>query len=97
MSKHTDDGKRIRMAVAAAAVFLAVLMAAYSYAVLPSEVATQFQGALNTGAFDVPKWAAIVLPLGIVTMFAVKSVSQPKSIAICLIGYIMNILLWLSN
>lgn len=97
MSNHAGDGKKIRMIVATIAIFVAVLMAVYSYAVLPSEVATQFQGAWNTGAFSVPKWVATLLPLGIVVLFAVKSIKQPKSIGICLVGYIMSVLLWLSN
>lgn len=97
MQEKMSQGKKIRMIVAAVAILIGVAMAVYSFMTLPAEVATQFEGFMNTGAPTAPKLMAVLLPLGITVLFAVKSVSQPKSIFICLVGYAMNVLFWLCN
>ena len=97
MQEKMSQGKKIRMIVAVVAILIGVAMAVYSFMTLPAEVATQFEGFMNTGAPTAPKLMAVLLPLGITVLFAVKSVSQPKSIFICLVGYVMNVLFWLCN
>ena len=97
MQEKMSQGKKVRMIVAAVAILIGTVMAVYSFMTLPAEVATQFEGFMNTGAPTAPKLMAVLLPLGITVLFAVKSVSQPKSIFICLVGYVMNILFWLCN
>lgn len=97
MQNKTQDGRKIRMIVAVIAILIGVALAVYSYIVLPAEVATQFEGFMNTGAPSVPRIVAVLFPLAITVLFAVKSVSEPKSIFLCLIGYVVNILFWLSN
>lgn len=97
MQEKMSQGKKVRMIVAAVAILIGAVMAVYSFMTLPAEVATQFEGFMNTGAPTAPKLMAVLLPLGITVLFAVKSVSQPKSIFICLVGYVMNILFWLCN
>lgn len=97
MQNQTPQGRRLRTIIAVIAILIAAGMAVYSFMTLPAEVATQFEGAFNTGAPAVPKLVAVLLPLAISVLFAVKSVSEPKSIFLCLIGYVVNILFWLSN
>jgi len=97
MQNKTQDGRKIRMIVAVIAILIGVVLAVYSYMVLPAEVATQFEGFMNTGAPSVPRIVAVLYQLAITVLFAVKSVSEPKSIFLCLIGYVVNILFWLSN
>ena len=97
MQNNTQDFKKVRIVIAVIAILIGVIMAIYGYMTLPAEVATQFEGFMNTGAPKAPKLLAVLLPLGIVVLFAVKSVSQPRSIFICLLGYVVNILFGLSN
>lgn len=97
MQNENANAKKIRMIGAAIAILIAVVMAVYSFMTLPDMVATQFEGFMNTGAPDVPKLVAVAVPFLVTSVFAVKSVSEPKSIFLCLFGYGVNILFWLSN
>ena len=97
MQNKMTDGKKARIIVAAIVIAIAVVMAIVSINILPAEVATQFEGFLNTGAPAAPKWLAVFLPFALTTLFAVRSVSEPKSIFLSLFGYVINILFWASN
>lgn len=97
MQNKNSASKKIRMIVAAIVILIGVGMAVYSFITLPADVATQFEGFMNTGAPTAPKILAVLLPLGITVLFAVKSISQPKSIFVCLVGYLTNVLFWLCN
>lgn len=97
MQNKMTNGKKARMIVALIAIAVAVVMAIISINILPAEVATQFEGFLNTGAPTAPKWLAVFLPFALTTLFAVRSVSEPKSIFLSLFGYVINILFWASN
>ena len=97
MQNKAQEGKKLRILIAAIAILIGVVMAVYGFMTLPAEVATQFQGFLNTGAPPVPRIIAVLLPLGLVVLYAIRSVSQPKSIFLCLFGYLINVLFWFSN
>ena len=97
MQNKAQQGKTLRIVVAAIAILIGVAMAVYGFMTLPAEVATQFEGFLNTGAPPVPKVIAVLLPFALVVLYAIRSVSHPKSIFLCLFGYILNVLFWLSN
>ena len=97
MQNKMSAGKKVRIIVAAVAILIGVAMAVYSYMILPAEVSTQFENFMNTGAPTSPKWLAVLLPLGITAVYALKSISKPKAIFICLLGYVMNVLFWLCN
>lgn len=97
MQNKAQEGKKLRILIAAIAILIGVVMAVYGFITLPAEVATQFQGFLNTGAPPVPRIIAVLLPLGLVVLYAIRSVSHPKSIFLCLFGYLINVLFWFSN
>ena len=80
----------------AGAIVIGIVMAVISWMILPDSVATQFKG-MSTGAPNVPKVVAVALPLGITVFSAIQSFKVPDSIKICLVGYVANILFWLSN
>ena len=86
-----------RWIVAAVAMIISLVMAVYGWNTLPPEVATQFEGAWNTGAPKVSKMIAVAVPFAMNGIFAWRSLSEPKSIFMCLVGYIVNVLFWLSN
>ncbi|MEE1030594.1 MAG: hypothetical protein U0L12_00485 [Ruminococcus sp.] len=54
MQNKMTDGKKARIIVAAIVIAIAVVMAIVSINILPAEVATQFEGFLNTGAPAAP-------------------------------------------
>lgn len=95
--KKKNPVPKERIIVAVVAVIIALAMAVYGWMTLPDVVATQFQGFMNTGAPDAPKSIAVLVPFAVTGVFAWRSLSEPKSIFICLIGYVVNILFWLSN
>ena len=86
-----------RIIVAAVVMLISLVMAVYGWMTLPDMVATQFEGFLNTGAPKVSKIIAVAVPFLMNGVFTWRSLSEPKSIFICLVGYIVNILFWLSN
>ena len=94
---NTDSGQNKKaLILAAGAILIGIVMAVISWMILPDMVATQFKG-MSTGAPDVPKIVAVALPLVITGVFAVQSLKNRESIKICLVGYVANILFWLSN
>lgn len=97
MQNKKQEIPKVRIIVAVVVMLIAAVMAVYSIMTLPAEVATQFEGFMNTGAPAVPKFVAVAVPFAICTVFSLKSLSEPKSIFICLIGYVMNVLFWLCN
>ena len=92
-SKNSDNKSLL---LVAGAIGIGIVMAVISWMILPDSVATQFKG-MSTGAPNVPKVVAVALPLGITVFSAVQSLKIPDSIKICLVGYVANILFWLSN
>ena len=92
----TPEERKVNIIIAVIAIVIAIGMAVYSWQVLPSSVATQF-AALDTGAPSVPKFVAVLLPFGISVVSAVSSINYRKQAIVCLVGYAMNILFWISN
>ena len=86
-----------RIIVAAVVMLISLVMAVYGWMTLPAEVATQFEGVWNTGAPKVSKIIAVAVPFAMNGIFSWRSLSEPKSIFMCLVGYIVNVLFWLSN
>ena len=86
-----------RFIVAAVVMLISLVMAVYGWVTLPAEVATQFEGFMNTGAPKVSKVIAVAIPFAMNGIFTWRSLSEPKSIFMCLIGYAVNVLFWLSN
>ena len=86
-----------RIIVAAVVMLISLVMAIYGWMTLPAEVATQFEGFMNTGAPKVPKIVAVAVPFAMNGIFTWRSFTEPKSIFMCLIGYVVNVLFWLSN
>ena len=86
-----------RLIVAAVVMLISLVMAVYGWMTLPAEVATQFEGFMNTGAPAVSKVIAVFVPFVMNAIFAWRSLSEPKSIFMCLVGYAVNVLFWLSN
>ena len=92
----TPQEKKINTIIAAVAIVIAVVMAIYSWQILPDMVANQI-GALDTGAPPVPKIVAVLLPFGISVFSAVSSINYRKQALVCLVGYALNIMFWISN
>ncbi|MBR5127656.1 MAG: hypothetical protein IKU69_04420 [Roseburia sp.] len=92
----TPEEKKTNIIIAVAAIAVAIAFAVYSWQVLPAEVANQ-PAAFNTGAPPIPKFAAVLLPFGISVFSAVSGINYRKQFLICLIGYALNILFWISN
>lgn len=92
----TPEEKRVNTVIAVVAMVIAIAMAVYSWQILPDSVATQPPN-LHTGAPDVPKIVAVLLPFGISAFSAMSCITYRKQALICLIGYAMNILFWISN
>ena len=86
-----------RLIVAVVVMLISLVMAVYGWVTLPAEVATQFEGVMNTGAPDVAKPIAVLVPFVMNAIFAWRSLSEPKSIFMCLFGYAVNVLFWMSN
>lgn len=91
-----DKEKRLNIIFAACLILGGIIMAVISWNILPAEVATQFNG-LDTGAPSVPKFVAVLLPLAITTLFAIYGISYRKQLMVSFVGYLLNILFWLSN
>lgn len=96
MDQETLREKKMNMIIAAVLIIIGIVMAVISWQILPESVATQ-PAKFSTGAPNMPKFAAVLFPLGMVILFAVSGVNHRKSARLCLCGYILNILLWLSN
>lgn len=88
--------KKVNIMIAAAAIVIGIIMAIISWQILPESVATQ-PAAFNTGAPDIPKFAAVLFPLGITVFSAVSCINYRKQAWICLAGYVLNILFWVTN
>ena len=86
-----------RIIVAAVVMLISLVMAIYGWNTLPAEVATQFEGFWNTGAPKVSKIIAVAVPFAMNGIFTWRSLSEPKSIFMCLMGYAVNVLFYLSN
>ena len=54
MQNKAQEGKKLRILIAAIEILIGVVMAVYGFMTLPAEVATQFEGFMNTGAPPVP-------------------------------------------
>lgn len=92
----TPEEKKINTIIAVVALIIAVVFAVISWQILPAEVANQ-PAAFNTGAPPIPKIVAVLLPFGISAFSAISSINYRKQALICLVGYAMNILFWISN
>lgn len=92
----SPEEKRVNTIIAAVAMMIAIVFAVISWQILPASVATQ-PAVFNTGAPDIPKWVAVLLPFGISTFSAVSSINYRKQALICLVGYALNVAFWLSN
>ena len=92
----TPEEKRINIIIAVIAIIVSIGFAIASWQILPDMVATQ-PAAFHTGSPDIPKWVAVLLPFGISAGSAVMSVNYKKQALICLVGYAMNVVFWLSN
>lgn len=97
MEQQKKPIQKERFIVAVVVMFISLVMAVYGWMTLPAEAATQFESFMNTGAPKVPKIIAVVVPLAMNALFSWRSLSQPKSIFMCLVGYAVNVLFWLSN
>jgi len=91
-----DTEKKKNIILAVVLIVIGIVMAVVSWMILPDEVATQFSG-FDTGAPTVPKFVAVILPFAITTIFAIYGITYRKQALICLVGYGLNILFWLSN
>ena len=81
----------------AAIIFIAaVVLAVYSWNVLPMMVATQ-PAAFDTGAPDVHKLVAVGLPTALMMVFAFLGSRERKAYLGCLIGVGLHVLFWLCN
>lgn len=92
----TPQEKKTNIIIAVVAIVVAIAFAVYSWQVLPAEVANQ-PAAFDTGAPPIPKFFAVLLPFGISVFSAVSAINYRKQFLICLVGYAMNILFWISN
>lgn len=92
----TPEEKRINIVIAVVAIVIAVAMAIYSWQVLPDVVANQL-GSFDTGAPPVPKIVAVLLPFGISVFSAISCINYRKQALVCLVGYALNIVFWISN
>ena len=92
----TPQEKKVNIIIASVAIIIAVAMAVYSWQVLPDTVANQI-ASFDTGAPPVPKFVAVLLPFGISVFSAVSCINYRKQAWICLVGYALNILFWISN
>lgn len=88
--------KRVNIIIAVVAIIIAIAFAVYSWQVLPAQVSNQL-ASFDTGAPPIPKIVAVLLPFGISVGSAITSVNYRKQALICLVGYAMNILFWISN
>jgi len=92
----TPAERKVNIMIAIAAMLVTIVFAVVSWQILPETVATQ-PAAFHTGAPDIPKWVAVVLPFGISAYSAISCVSYRKQALICLVGYALNIAFWMSN
>lgn len=92
----TPEEKKVNTIIAVIALIIAVVFAVISWQILPAQVANQ-PAAFNTGAPPIPKIVAVLLPFGISAFSAVSAINYRKQALICLVGYAMNILFWISN
>lgn len=93
--RGTED-KRVNIIIAVVAVLIAIVLAVYSWQVLPEQVSNQLHG-LDTGVATIPKFIAVLFPFGISTASAVLSVNYRKQAVVCLVGYAMSILFLIFN
>ena len=96
MPQVTPEERKVNIMIAAAAIVVAVVFAVVSWNILPQSVATQ-PAAFHTGAPDIPKWVAVLLPFGISVYSAITCVGYRKQALVCLVGYALNIVFWLTN
>lgn len=92
----SPEEKRVNIIIAVVAIIIAIAFAVYSWQVLPAQVANQ-PAMFDTGAPKIPKLVAVLLPFGISVFSAVSAINYRKQALICLVGYAMNILFWISN
>lgn len=82
--------------IAGIAIFIALGMAIYSWFILPDYVATQ-PSFMSTGAPLLPKFFAVAFPFGLTTLMAALGVNHRRQFLLCMLGYALNILLWVMN
>lgn len=92
----TPEERKVNIIIAVVAIIVAIAFAVYSWQILPASVATQ-PAAFDTGSPAVPKLVAVLLPFGISVFSAVSCINYRKQALICLVGYVMNVLFWISN
>lgn len=92
----TPEEKKVNTIIAVIAIVIAIVLAVISWQILPAEVANQ-PAAFDTGAPAIPKIVAVLLPFGISVFSAISAINYRKQALICLVGYAMNILFWMSN
>ena len=90
------EEKKVNTMIAVVAIVISIIFAVISWNILPESVATQ-PAAFSTGAPDVPKFVAVLLPFGISVVSAVGCINYRKQALICLVGYVLNILFWVTN
>jgi len=92
----TPEEKRVNTIIAVIAIIVSIAFAVASWMILPESVATQ-PAAFHTGSPDIPKIVAVLLPFAISAFSAVSSINYRKQALVCLVGYVMNVLFWISN
>jgi len=92
----SPEEKKVNTIIAVLALIVAVIFAVISWQILPAQVSNQL-ASFDTGAPPIPKFVAVLLPFGISAFSAVSAINYRKQALICLVGYAMNILFWISN
>ena len=92
----TPEEKRINIIIAVVAIIVSIGFAIASWQILPDMVSDQI-ASFDTGAPPAPKLVAVLLPFGISVFSAVSSINYRKQALVCLVGYALNILFWISN
>lgn len=93
--KLTEENKK-SIIIAMILIVVGIVMAVVSWQILPATVSTQFEG-WETGAPALPKFIAVLLPLAFTTVFSVLSMRQQEATKYAFIGYLLNVLFWISN
>lgn len=92
----TPAERKVNIMIAIAAFIVAIVFAVISWQILPDSVASQ-PAAFNTGVPDIPKWVAVLVPFAISVFSAVSCINYRKQAIICLVGYALNVVFWLTN
>ena len=83
--------------IAGVAIIIGLVMAVYSWFTLPDYVATQPSFLTTGGAIALPKFVAVLFPLGLTSVMAAAGINHRRQFVLCLFGYVLYILLWMIN